>query len=61
MQFPGVVINIEVARDFVAKVDAKIRRIKEVYHSVKLGLLLKLPPILVKDLAAFAIACINVM
>jgi hypothetical protein len=29
MQFPGVVINIEVARDFVAKVDAKIRRKKK--------------------------------
>jgi hypothetical protein len=32
-----VIINVGGAGDFVAKVDAEIRRIKEIYHSVKLG------------------------
>ena len=37
-QYPGVLIDVGGAKDFVAKVDAKIRRIKETYHSVKAGL-----------------------
>jgi hypothetical protein len=60
-QFPEVVIDIGGAGDFDAKLHAKIRRIKEVYCSVKSGLLWKLPSILVKDLVAFAVACINIL
>ena len=37
-QYPGVLIDVGGAKDFVAKVDAKIRRIKETYRSVKAGL-----------------------
>jgi hypothetical protein len=55
-QYPGVVIDIGGARDYVSKVDAKIRCIKELYRSVKSGPLWKLPPLLVKDLMAYAIA-----
>jgi hypothetical protein len=43
-QFPGVVIDIGGAGDYVSKVDAKIHRIKELYWSVKAGLPWKLPP-----------------
>jgi hypothetical protein len=60
-QFPEVVIDIGGAGDFDAKLHAKIRRIKEFYCSVKSGLLWKLPSILVKDLVAFAVACINIL
>jgi hypothetical protein len=59
-QFPGVVIDIGGARDYVSKVDAKIRRIKELYWSVKAGLPWKLPPSLVKDLVTYAVSCINI-
>jgi hypothetical protein len=48
--FPGVAIYVGGANDYVAKVDAKIRRIKETYRNVKLGLPWKLPKVLVKDL-----------
>ena len=37
--FPGVLVDTSGAGDNVAKVDAKIRRIKELYRSVKNGLL----------------------
>jgi hypothetical protein len=47
--FPGVAIDVGGANDYVAKVDAKIRRIKETYRNVKLGLPWKLPKVLVKD------------
>ena len=42
------------------KVDAKIRRIKEVYRSVKSGLQWKSPNTLVKDLVAYAVARLNI-
>ena len=42
-QFPGVIIDVGGARDFVAKVDAKIRRIKDTYRAVKAGLPWSLP------------------
>lgn len=58
--FPGVVLDPSGAGDHVAKVDAKIRRIKEVYRSVKNGLLWPLPATMVKDLVAYAIARINI-
>jgi hypothetical protein len=53
-QFPGVVIDVGGAGDYVSKVDAKIRRIKELYRIVKAGLPWKLPPSLVKDLVTYA-------
>jgi hypothetical protein len=59
-QFPEVVIDIGGAGDYVSKVDAKIRRIKELYRSVKAGLKWKLPPTLVKDLVAYAVSRINI-
>jgi hypothetical protein len=45
LTFPGLVIDAGGTGDFATKVIAKIRRIKEVYRSVKSGLLEKLPPI----------------
>ena len=59
-QFPGVVSDIGGAGDFISKVDAKIRRIKELYWSVKAGLPWKLPPSLVKDLVTYAVSRINI-
>ena len=38
------VIDVGGVQDFVAKVGAKIRRVKETYWSVKAGLAWKLPP-----------------
>ncbi len=49
------------AGDYVSKVDAKIQRIKELYRSVKAGLKWKLPPMLMKDLVAYAISWINIL
>jgi hypothetical protein len=43
-QYPGVVIDVGGVGDYVSKVDAKIRCIKELYRSVKSRLLWKLPP-----------------
>ncbi len=40
--------------------DAKIRRIKEIYRSVKARLRWKLPPTMVKDLVARAVSQINI-
>jgi hypothetical protein len=55
-----VVIDPSGAGDYVPKVDTKIRRIKEVYQGVKLDLPWKLPPMLVKDLVAYAVLQINI-
>jgi hypothetical protein len=41
--FPGVLIDDGSASDYVAKVDSKIKRIKELYHAIKNGLPWKLP------------------
>jgi hypothetical protein len=54
--FPEVVIDVGGTGDYVAKVDAKIRRIKEIYRSAKPGLKWKLPPTMVKDLVAYAVS-----
>jgi hypothetical protein len=59
MQFLGVLIDIGSVGDFVVKKDAKLRRIKEVYQGVKVGLEWKLPPILVKDLVAYCVTWVN--
>jgi hypothetical protein len=59
-QYPGVVIDVGGAGDYISKVDAKIRRIKELYRSVKAGLPWKLPQLLVKELVAYAVARLNI-
>jgi len=59
--FPGVIMDPSGAGDHVAKVDAKSRRIKELYQSVKNGLKWKLPSTMVKDLVAYSVARINIM
>ena len=58
--FPETLIDISGAGDYVAKVDAKIRRIKELYRSVKNDLPWKLPNVLLKDLVTYAVAPLNI-
>ena len=58
-QFPGLLIEPGGAKDHVVKVDAKIRRLKETYRSVKAGLPWKLPKNQVKDLVAYAASRLN--
>jgi hypothetical protein len=58
--FPGVLIDIGGAKDNVAKVDAKIRRIKELYRSVKESLPWTIPKSLVRDLVAYAVSRLNI-
>ncbi len=58
--FPGVTIDIGGAGDYVSKVDAKIWCIKDTYRKVKLGLSWDLPMVLVEDLVAYVMSCLNV-
>jgi len=58
--FPRVEVDVGSARDYVPKVDAKIRRLKEVYRAVKSGLQWQLPGSLVKDLVAYAVSRVNI-
>jgi hypothetical protein len=58
--FPGVKIDVGGAGDYVAKVDSRIRRIKETYRSVKSGLAWSLPRSLVPDLVAYVVSRINI-
>jgi hypothetical protein len=58
-QFPNVNVDIGGAKDFVSKVDNKIRRIKELYRSVKAGLPWSLPPTLVPSLVTYAVSRLN--
>jgi hypothetical protein len=58
--FPGVEVDVGGVRDYVPKVDAKIRHLKEVYRTVKSGLQWQLPGSLVKDLVAYAVSRINI-
>jgi hypothetical protein len=58
--FPGVEIDIGGKGDYMSKADAKIRRIKDTYRKVKLGLPWKLPVVLVKDLVAYAVSHLNI-
>ena len=58
--FPGVEIDVGGAGDYVAKVDAKIRRIKETYRKVKAGLPWELPEQLVEDLVAYVTSRVNI-
>ena len=48
------------AGDNVPKVDAKIRRIKELYRSIYNGLPWALPKGMVKDLVAYAVSRLNI-
>ena len=56
MQYPGVLIDVGGAKDFVPVADAKIRRLKETYHAVKTGLAWKLPVLHVNDLLAYCVS-----
>jgi hypothetical protein len=58
-QFSGVLFEPGGARDHVTKVDAKIRRLKETYRSVKAGLPWTLPKTRVKDLVACSASRMN--
>jgi hypothetical protein len=57
--FPGVLIDDGGASDYVPKVDAKIKRIKELYRAVKNSLPWKLPVALVKHLVCYAVGRIT--
>jgi len=58
--FPGVIIHTGRAQDNNAKVDIKIRRIKEFCRCVKESLPWQLSKSLVKDLVGYAVARINI-
>ncbi|MFN9982580.1 MAG: hypothetical protein ACK53Y_21815, partial [bacterium] len=58
--YPGVTVDIGGAGDYVAKIDRKIRSIKELYRCVKAGLPWQLPTLWVKDLVTYAVARINI-
>jgi hypothetical protein len=58
--FPGVEVDIGGAGDYVAKVDAKIRRVKETYRKVKAGLAWELPGQMVEDLVAYVTSRLNI-
>jgi hypothetical protein len=57
--YPGIEIDVGGARDFVAKVDAKIRRIKDTYRCVKASVPWKLANSRVKDLVAYSVSRLN--
>jgi hypothetical protein len=58
-QFPGVEIDISGAGDHLDKIDAKIRRVKELIRSVHASLPWKLLDAQVKDLVTYAVNRIN--
>jgi hypothetical protein len=59
-QFPGVVIDPCGAGDHVSKIDIRIRRLKEMYHTVKAGLPWVLPKSRVKDLMIYCVSHMNI-
>jgi hypothetical protein len=59
-KFENIVIDTGGAGDYVPKVDIEICRIKEMVRGIKATLPWKLPPILLKDLVAFAVSRINI-
>jgi hypothetical protein len=59
-ELPGTEIDVGGANDHVAKVDAKIRRIKETARKVKAGLPWELPGQLFKDLVTYAVSRMNI-
>ncbi len=58
-EFAGAVIYMDRAVDYVAQVDVKLQRIKEMYRSMK-RLALQLPVSKVKDLVAYVVSCMNI-
>ena len=58
--FPGIAFDLQGAGDHLAKIDAKVRRVKEVCRSVLSSLPYKLPEMLVRDLVQYAVNRINV-
>ncbi len=58
--FPNIEIDVGGSGHYMAKVDAKIRRIKETYRKVKQGLPWKLPAGLVRDLVGYAVSRLNI-
>ncbi len=58
--FPGVEIDIGGAGDYVAKVDAKIRWIKETYRTIKCGLSWTLPQCLIAELVTYVVSQLNI-
>jgi hypothetical protein len=58
--FPGVEIDIGGASDYIAKVVARIRHIKETYCTVKNGLAWSLPRSLVPDLVTYVVSRLNI-
>jgi hypothetical protein len=59
-EFPGVEIDVGGRGDYVAKVDVKIRRIKETFRKVLAGLPWNIPEQLVGDLVAYAVSRLNI-
>jgi hypothetical protein len=59
-EFPGTEIDVSGAYDHVAKVDGKIRRIKETARKVKARLPWELPGQLFKDLVTYAVSQMNI-
>jgi hypothetical protein len=59
-KFENVEIDVGGAGDYVPKVDAKIRRIKARYRSIKNGLPWQIPPAMIKDLVAYVVSRINI-
>ncbi len=59
--FPSVTIDVGHEGDYIAKVDAKICRIKETFCKIKLGLPWKLPMGLIEGLVAYAVSHINIL
>jgi hypothetical protein len=53
-------VDIGGAGDYVAKVDARIRRVKEIYRTVKAGLPWMLPRSLVPELVAYVVSCMSI-
>jgi hypothetical protein len=58
--FLEVEIDVGEAGNYVAKVDARIRRIKETYHTIKNGLAWSLPRSLVPDLVTYVVSRLNI-
>ncbi len=48
------------AGDYVTKLDAKIRRIKDTYRTVKNGLVWQLPRSMIQDLVACGVSRLNI-
>ena len=55
--FPGMIIDTRGVKDNNAKVDIKIRRVKELCRSVQASLPWAVPKTMVKDLVAYAMGC----